>query len=62
MEKRAGGDFSVMKGLLDFFFNESPNIVDPNTLTMAEVLMVTAYAREAYLAAVLLLSCNCSLY
>ena len=51
-----------MKGLIDFFTKEAPNVSDSKYHTATEIPMVTSYTRETYLTVSLLLSCDCSIY
>ena len=54
--KRAGGSFSGMKGLVNFFTYEAPNVANSKALTTTDISMVTSYTREAYLVVSLILS------
>ena len=61
MELSRGG-FSGMKGVVDFFVNEAPNVADLKALTATDIPMVASYTREAYLAVILLLSFDKNIY
>ena len=47
MAECAGGDFSGMKGLMDFFADEVPSISNSKALTVTYIPVVTIYTREA---------------
>ena len=51
-----------MKGLVDLFTNEVPNIANLKALTVTEIPILMIYAREVYLTVSLLLSCGFSIY
>ena len=51
-----------MKGLINFFYNESPNVTDLKALNAEDIPMLSIYAREAYLIVSLLLISNRSIY
>ena len=58
----AGGDLFSMKILVDFFDNRAPIISNLKALTVEETPVVIRYAREVYLAIVLILSCDHIIY
>ena len=60
--RRAGGYFSGMKVLMNFFTSKVPVIADPKDLTKKELHQVTNYAREAYISISLLMICDCIIY
>ena len=49
------GAFSGVKGLVDFFSDEAPNVTSLKVLTTMDTPMAESYVREAYLAVIILL-------
>ena len=58
----AGGAFSIMKGLVNFFADKVPNVTSSKAMTSMEIMMVTSYSRESYLVFSILLSYYHNIY
>ena len=61
MEENSRRYFYGMKGLVDLFSDEVPNVSNPKELTDTEITAVTRYDREAHLTVSILPRCDQSI-